>query len=507
MATEVIKTVGAGGDYATLDAAMAALPASLVAADEQWTLKILDETVSVGAFYTPRTTDATRYLKITADPEHRWNVKSKPIRSAGGAGIRLGGAQSGWFSPYTRLENLKLRRSGSPNFVLPPRDSISNTPNDCTVRNCCLVAESGAGTNTAFFQKENDWAAPSVANCYIINEAYNGSFVLWLKTTESSPTPIPTGVFANNTFIRPPYTASGGSPDSAVYIENASFSDVAPFNTNNVLIAHTDPFNQSWVGAASISSEGSTGTTDFNVNSTSYPSPPPAEYYGATGVVGNLRGENLFMAWTADPATCDFRLKDDAAVAALAGTTRAAAYTGGVDIYGDARTGTSTRGAMQNKAATGLALVGQPIQLTATLDVVGDVQIAALFLVEQDGSIELVGTLALTGDIYAGLPKLVLEQVEALLLTGSLSISGDIKAITRISDGLPEGWYLVKVLEEVPNPNFGTPYGQNYFVRWTYLGYDDNDIMLAASGALEDAFNQLLSIAQSRSQQRPYDGH
>ena len=27
---------------------------------------------------------------------------------------------------------------------------------------------------------------------------------------------------------------------------------------------------------------------------------------------------------------------------------------------------------------------------------------------------------------------------------------------------------MTEVLEEVPNPNFGTPYGQNYFVRWTY---------------------------------------
>jgi hypothetical protein len=72
--------------------------------------------------------------------------------------------------------------------------------------------------------------------------------------------------------------------------------------------------------------------------------------------------------------------------------------------------------------------------------------------------------------------------------------------------GLPPGWHTERVLENVPNPNFGTPYGQTYFTRWTYLGFDDAGTMLAASGAEEDCYNQLLSMAQSSLQQQPDNG-
>lgn len=75
MTTEVVKTIRAsGGDYTTLSAWEAALPASLVTADEQHTAVCyndwpsgLDDTVSISG----STTDSTRYIKVSVASGHR----------------------------------------------------------------------------------------------------------------------------------------------------------------------------------------------------------------------------------------------------------------------------------------------------------------------------------------------------------------------------------------------------------------------------------------------------
>lgn len=71
--------------------------------------------------------------------------------------------------------------------------------------------------------------------------------------------------------------------------------------------------------------------------------------------------------------------------------------------------------------------------------------------------------------------------------------------------GLPPGWVMVKVLESVPNPNFGTPYGTTYFTRWTYITYDELGNFVCASGADTDCCSQAHAMAQQRTQQQPYD--
>lgn len=74
MATVVTKLVKyTGGDYTTIHSALAALPASLVAVDEQWDI-VLDEsaasvyewTVSTDLDFPACTTDATRFVRIKA---------------------------------------------------------------------------------------------------------------------------------------------------------------------------------------------------------------------------------------------------------------------------------------------------------------------------------------------------------------------------------------------------------------------------------------------------------
>lgn len=69
---------------------------------------------------------------------------------------------------------------------------------------------------------------------------------------------------------------------------------------------------------------------------------------------------------------------------------------------------------------------------------------------------------------------------------------------------LPPGWVVTKTLESVPNPNFGTPYGNAYFTRWTYICTDENGQYVCASGSDVDCYGQAQAMAQSRTQQQPY---
>jgi hypothetical protein len=71
--------------------------------------------------------------------------------------------------------------------------------------------------------------------------------------------------------------------------------------------------------------------------------------------------------------------------------------------------------------------------------------------------------------------------------------------------GLPPGWVMTRVLESVPNPNFGTTYGNNYFVRWTYITTDENGQFVCASGADTDCCAQAHAMAEQRTQQKPYN--
>jgi len=72
------------------------------------------------------------------------------------------------------------------------------------------------------------------------------------------------------------------------------------------------------------------------------------------------------------------------------------------------------------------------------------------------------------------------------------------QSIEHITEGLPTGWYTAKYLETVPNPNYGTLYGNHFFTRWTWKGFDPAGTMVAASGSEQDCFSQTLAICQSR---------
>lgn len=92
MAITITKTIGSGGDYATVAAWWAAIPASLVAADEVHIGQLLDqEHTAALPDFTGKTVDGTRYIELTTAPGASWtDNSSNPTRY--GYGARISGA-------------------------------------------------------------------------------------------------------------------------------------------------------------------------------------------------------------------------------------------------------------------------------------------------------------------------------------------------------------------------------------------------------------------------------
>jgi len=67
---------------------------------------------------------------------------------------------------------------------------------------------------------------------------------------------------------------------------------------------------------------------------------------------------------------------------------------------------------------------------------------------------------------------------------------------------LPQGWTISGFYEAVPDPNgVAAP-----FARFSYVCTDEHGVVVAASGSQQDCEAQALTLAQSRTQQRPYTG-
>lgn len=116
----VLKTVGVGGDHATLADFAASLPADLVAADERWVAEMSDGAPDPGGAVVQTVCDATRYVVIRsaagAGPGDAMDPGSDPLRATVGKGamieaatgdaIAVGGAS-------TRLEIADLQIAAS----------------------------------------------------------------------------------------------------------------------------------------------------------------------------------------------------------------------------------------------------------------------------------------------------------------------------------------------------------------------------------------------------------
>jgi hypothetical protein len=148
-----------------------------------------------------------------------------------------------------------------------------------------------------------------------------------------------------------------------------------------------------------------------------------------------------------------------------------------------------------------IAQVGA-VALNGVVKVLGQLQTATSFeLLTQP--ILLDSVMTVSGPLDFPFPSIIdFVQLGEITLVGTLTI-GDTKfRFDSFTEGLPRGWYVDgPILETVPNPNYGTAYGNAFFRRWTWKGYDPAGTMVAASGSEQDCIAQTLSVCQSRHQE------
>lgn len=93
MVQDVVRTIGSGGDYATLSAFAAALPADLVAADERWIALLTNGAPDPGDAIVTTVCDATRYVLLRAaggeGPGDLLDPQTDPLRAINGRGAMI----------------------------------------------------------------------------------------------------------------------------------------------------------------------------------------------------------------------------------------------------------------------------------------------------------------------------------------------------------------------------------------------------------------------------------
>lgn len=118
MATTVTRTIGSGGDYATIAAWWAAIPANLLTADEVHIGQLLNQEFTAVPTFSGKTVDATRYIELTAAPGASWtDMPSSPMRYGYGARITIESNFSPAFRPDSgqvfRMSKIQLRNTGT----------------------------------------------------------------------------------------------------------------------------------------------------------------------------------------------------------------------------------------------------------------------------------------------------------------------------------------------------------------------------------------------------------
>lgn len=119
MPTTITKTIGTGGDYSTITAWWASIPANLVTADEVHIGQLLNqEHTTFPAPFSGKTTDATRYIELTAAPGASWtDLPSSPMRYGFGARVLGTGDFTAPFRPdggqNLYLSKIQFKNSGA----------------------------------------------------------------------------------------------------------------------------------------------------------------------------------------------------------------------------------------------------------------------------------------------------------------------------------------------------------------------------------------------------------
>ena len=190
MATTVVKSIGTGGDYTTLQAWEDACPANLVTVDQIWQGQLKNqELTSASTLLTisGTTVDATRYVELTteAGASFRDNASKATnalrYNAANGAAIKMTGTAIGVSvaQNYTRISNIQML-STSTSTSAQPTLYVNSTGINCDVNSCIIE---GYGRNSALKSvaaiKGNGAGQPNrLRNCLVVQRSTDAAAIL-----------------------------------------------------------------------------------------------------------------------------------------------------------------------------------------------------------------------------------------------------------------------------------------------------------------------------------------
>jgi hypothetical protein len=297
MPTVINKLVAyTGGDYTSLNAALAATPANLVTADEQWNITIGESaagvyewTISVDNIFGSRTTDATRYITLSAQAgksfKNNANKLTNALRynGANGVALSIGGGNYFVLPNFTRISNLQIKGGFAIDF------GGDHKLNDCII--------SRQGFSSAAQNQNSVWTN-----------------VLWVTDTNSP--------FLNT-----------GNANRAREFHNCHFWAYAPGASSYWATGDYGVFllkNCTLFGFVGVTNAGAPGSYTGSVNNSTDLASVPA---GFSGTLLSQTTANQFQNVTAGSE--DFRVKAGAGL--INAGVRDQTYTNDLDIVGSAR--------------------------------------------------------------------------------------------------------------------------------------------------------------------------
>ncbi len=178
MATTVVKTIGTGGDYSTLQSWEDACPANLVTADQIWQGKVKNQVFSGTSTLltiSGTTVDSTRYVELTTDTGASFadnaSVRTNALRynEANGASIKVTAPWATAISitqSFTRLSKLQIYSSSTNGIAL----SIYSPSNSCDINQCIVDSSIPGGLII-----ESNGAAHHLRNSLIVQRSSSTS--------------------------------------------------------------------------------------------------------------------------------------------------------------------------------------------------------------------------------------------------------------------------------------------------------------------------------------------
>ena len=320
MATIQNKIIGTSGDYTTIAAWEAAIPANLVTADEVWVGKLKDQTFTEKTHITGHTTDATRYIELTTDTAASFaddDTNRLDYDAAQGAAITSSLNYDEILAlsdNFTRLTKLQVTSTGT-----GAGRTLEVFANNCTIRDSIIQGQLKSAK--PIISHDNAASTNHYINCLIIADRFTnaggaGFFGGGADTDD----------FINCTVVCPSDVTNTTSRGI-----NRDYNDVLA--ESNAVFGFATNFNKT--------SGWRTGSSHNAADDATADDP------GATGAQNNLTYANQFT--TISGSSLDFRLKSGND---LDGAGEQHALTNDLDIFGNARdTSTPSVGCFETQAA------------------------------------------------------------------------------------------------------------------------------------------------------------